>query len=61
MRIVPGKTGSNLIEMLMEVPHCQEYCVFLSQSMNSNPKFSKSPGLWESAQKGLVSKVLSLN
>lgn len=60
MRIVSGKTGSNLIEMLMEVPHCQEYCV-LSQSMSSNPKFSKSPGLWESAQKGLVSKVLSLN
>lgn len=29
MRIVSGKTGSNLIEMLMEVPHCSILCFFV--------------------------------
>lgn len=43
MRIVSGKTGSNLIEMLMEVPHCSRILCFFVPIHEFKPKVLQEP------------------
>lgn len=67
MKIVLGKTGSNLTAGMFLMKRStlfKNIVLFLSQPMSSDPsdpKFSKNIGLWDSAQEGLDSKVLSFN